>query len=141
MVTARGSSSTVYSNLTNTNTLASVFEELLNSSLLRKAILSEIDAPVFDGTIEASIIPGTNLLNVTVTAGDPRTTALLEACKAQFDYITLDTAMVTVMDMASTATAKTTPKRSKPNKDDRLRETGGGFLPIYWKSKCKRFSY
>ena len=77
VVTNRGSSSTVYSNLSSTTSLASVFTELLNSSILRKAILEEMGAQSFDGTISASVVPETNLLTVTVTASDPRTAFLV----------------------------------------------------------------
>ena len=77
VVTSRSSTSTVYSNLSTATTLASVFEELLNSSLLRKTILAEIGSPVFDGSITAAVIPDTNLINVKVTASDPRTAFLV----------------------------------------------------------------
>lgn len=77
VVTTRSSSSTVYSNLSSTSSLASVFTELLNSSVLRKNILQEIGAQSFDGTINAAVIPETNLLTVTVTASDPRTAFLV----------------------------------------------------------------
>lgn len=76
VVTSRGSSSTVYSNLSSTTTLAAVFSELLNSSLLRKAIAAELDSGSFDGTITANAIPDTNLITVTVSAPDPRTAFL-----------------------------------------------------------------
>ncbi len=77
VVTARGSSSTVFSNLTSTSSVASVFSELLNSSLMRQAILQDLDVPAFDGTISASAVSETNLLNVKVTASDPRTAFLV----------------------------------------------------------------
>lgn len=77
VVTSRGSSSTVYSNLSSTSSLASVFTELLNSSILRKAILEEVGETSFDGTIQAAVVPETNLLTVTVTASDPRTAFLV----------------------------------------------------------------
>ena len=77
VVTSRGSSSTVYSSLASTSSLASVFTELLNSSILRKTILEEVGETSFDGTIQASVIPETNLLTVTVTASDPRTAFLV----------------------------------------------------------------
>lgn len=73
VVTSRGSSSTVYSNLSSTSTLASVFSELLNSSLMRKTIVQELDTGTFDGTITAGAISDTNLITVTVTSSDPRT--------------------------------------------------------------------
>ncbi len=77
VVTARGSSSSVYNNLSSTSTLASVFSELINSSVMRKNILEEMGRTSFDGTISASAVPETNLLNMTVTASDPRTAFLV----------------------------------------------------------------
>ena len=77
VVTNRGSSSSVYNNLSSTSSLASVFTELLNSSILRKAILEDLGIQSFDGTIQASAIPETNLLTMTVTASDPRTAFLV----------------------------------------------------------------
>lgn len=77
VVTSRGSSTTVYSNLSSTTSLAGVFSELLNSSVLRKSILRDIGADYFDGSISASAVPETNLINITVTASDPRTAYLV----------------------------------------------------------------
>lgn len=73
VVTARGSSSSVYSNLSSTTSLASVFTELLNSSLLRNTILEELELESFDGTITTAVIPDTNLITMKVTADNPWT--------------------------------------------------------------------
>lgn len=72
VVTTRGSSTTVYSNLSSTSNVAAVFTELLNSSILRKTIVQEMGVPSFNGTIETAVIPNTNLITMTVTAPDPR---------------------------------------------------------------------
>lgn len=76
VVTSRGSSTTVYSNLTSTSNVAAVFTELLNSSLLRKTIVQEMGVPSFNGTISTSVIPNTNLITMTVSASDPRSAFL-----------------------------------------------------------------
>lgn len=73
VVTSRGASSTVYSNLSSTSSLATVFKDLLNSSLLRKEILNETGLPSFNGSISAAVVPETNLITVTVSASEPRT--------------------------------------------------------------------
>ena len=73
VVTSSGTSTTVYSNLSAANELATVFTELLNSSVMRKTILQQLGQTYFDGTINASVIPETNLLTVSVTSSDPRT--------------------------------------------------------------------
>ena len=109
VVTARGSSSTIYSNLSTTTTLASVFEELLNSSLLRKTILAEIGTSSFDGTISASIIPETNLINVRVTASDPRTAFLVSQAiidhHEELTYQILDATSLEVLQAPAIPTA------------------------------------
>ena len=76
VVTSRSSAATVYSNLTSTTEMASVFSELINSSVMRKNI-QEVLGGYFSATISASAVPQTNLLNMTVTASDPRTAFLV----------------------------------------------------------------
>lgn len=73
VVTTHSATSTVYSNLSSASSLAAVFSDLLNSSVMRKAILQQIGSQSFGGTIKAVVIPETNLLTVTVTDSDPRT--------------------------------------------------------------------
>ena len=72
VVTTRSSSGNVYNNLSSTSDVASVFSELLNSSVMRKYILEDIGTAGFSGMISASAVPETNLLSVQVSAADPR---------------------------------------------------------------------
>ena len=76
VVTTRSSAATVYGNLSSTTELASVFSELINSSVMRKNIQAALGGH-FSASISASVIPQTNLLNMTVTASDPRTAFLV----------------------------------------------------------------
>lgn len=76
VVTTRGSSTTVYSNLTSTSNLAGLFTELLNSSIMRKTIMTEMGVSQLDANIATAVIPNTNLITVTVTSKDPRTAFL-----------------------------------------------------------------
>ena len=73
VLTTRDSASTVYSNLDSTTNLASVFTEILNSSVMRNKVLDELGMDSLTGSISASAIEATNLLTVQVTALDPRT--------------------------------------------------------------------
>lgn len=73
VLTTRDSSSTVYNNLDSTSSLATVFTEILNSSVMRNNILDELGMDSFNGSIYASAIESTNLLTVSVRARDPRT--------------------------------------------------------------------
>ena len=77
VVSVQGSSTTVYQNLSAASNLATVFSEVLNSSLLRSAILDELGMTSFDGSISASAVEETNLLTMKVTASDPRTAFLV----------------------------------------------------------------
>ena len=77
VVSVQDSSGTVYQNLSATSNLASVFSEVLNSSILRSKILAQLDMRSFDGTISAEAIAETNLLTLRVTASDPRTAFLV----------------------------------------------------------------
>lgn len=72
VATAGGASTTTYQNLSAANTLAAVFTEMLNSSLLQQEVMKETGITSFDGTISASVIEETNLLTMTVTGSDPR---------------------------------------------------------------------
>lgn len=76
VVTSRGSSTSVYSNLNSTSSLAQLYTSLLNSSIMRKTIAQEMNVDSFSGTISTSVIPNTNLITMTVKANDPRTAFL-----------------------------------------------------------------
>ena len=76
VVTTEGSSTTVYSNLSSTSNLASLFTELLNSSIMRKTIMEEMGVSYLDASISTSVIPNTNLITMNVRASDPRTAFL-----------------------------------------------------------------
>ena len=84
VVSSRGSSSTVYSNLTSASSVGSVFSELVNSSLMRKVIMEQAGLERFDGSISATILDDTNLINLVVKDSDPRTAFLV--INAILDY-------------------------------------------------------
>ena len=55
VVTNRGSSTTVYSNLSSTSSVASLFTELLNSSIMRKTVAQEMGVPTLNAQISTSV--------------------------------------------------------------------------------------
>lgn len=113
VVTDRDSNSTVYNNLSSTNTLATVFSELLNSSILRKSILQEIGSTSFDGTIHAAVVPETNLLTVTVTASDPRTAFLVaQAIIEHHETVTYQVVDGIALEVLQNPTIPTAPQNS-----------------------------
>lgn len=77
VVTTRSSNSTVYSNLDSAANLATVFTEMVNSTIFRKTVLEAAGISGFDGKITATVIPDTNLLTLRVTATDPKTAFLV----------------------------------------------------------------
>ena len=77
VATAAGTTTTTYQNLSAASSLANVFTEVLNSSLLRTEVIRQEQLSDFDGTITAAVIPDTNLLTVTVTGSSPRTVFLM----------------------------------------------------------------
>ena len=77
VVTSGSTFSTTYQNLTATSETAEVFSEILNSSLLRRKVEEETGITNFDGTVAATVMEGTNLMNVTVRGSDPRTVFLM----------------------------------------------------------------
>lgn len=76
VVTSRGSSTTVYSNLSSTSNVATLFTELLSSSLMKKTIMQEMGVSSLDAEISTDVVPNTNLISMTVTSSDPRTAFL-----------------------------------------------------------------
>lgn len=89
VLTTRDSASTVYDNLDSTSTLATVFSEVLNSSVMRKNIFRELEMEAFPVSIYASAIESTNLLTVQVTAEDPRLAfQVMQVLLEQHDMVT-----------------------------------------------------
>lgn len=70
MVSAKDSTS-AYNSLTTTQSMASVFVEVFQSNVLREKIQEQMPEQKFDGAINTTTIPETNLLIVTVTSEDP----------------------------------------------------------------------
>lgn len=89
VLTTRDSSSTVYSNLDSTSSLATVFTEVLNSSVMRNNILRKLKMDSFNGSIRATAIESTNLMTVQVSARDPRTAFMvLKVLLEEHDMVT-----------------------------------------------------
>lgn len=70
MVSAKDSTS-AYNSLTTTQSMASVFVEVFQSNVLREKIREQMPEGKFDGTINTTMIPETNLLMVSITSKEP----------------------------------------------------------------------
>lgn len=77
VVTTRDSTATVYTNLRSTTEIATVFSELLNSSVLQKVVMEEVGLPNAAYTVTSEVIEDTNLLTLKVRAPDPGTAFLV----------------------------------------------------------------
>ena len=71
VVTVKGSTGDVYSNLSRASSAASLFSEILNSSVLKKTVAEELGIPRFTSTTKASVIEETNLMELAVTDSSP----------------------------------------------------------------------
>ena len=71
VVSARESSTGAYANLSQTQRLAESFKTVLDSQVLKKKVADQLGMDTFAGEVSVSIVPETNLLTVSVTAGSP----------------------------------------------------------------------
>ena len=105
VVTARGSSTTVYNNLSSTTSVAELFTELLNSSLMRKNVMAQMGVKSLDAQISTSVIPNTNLITMTVTSSSPGTAFLasqaLINCHESLIYTVVDGIIMEVLQYPS----------------------------------------
>ena len=110
VLTTRDSASTVYTNLDSTSSLATVFTEVLNSSVMQNNILDELGMDTFNGDIYASAIESTNLLTVQVRAGDPRTTfQVMKVLLEQHEMVTYAVMGDIVLEVLEHPTVPTRP--------------------------------
>ena len=72
VVHQRGSTASVYGDLNAASNMADSFSTLLKSDFMRKRIAAELGVSSVDGEIDASVISGTNLLEMTITSDTPR---------------------------------------------------------------------
>lgn len=72
MVSAKDGTN-AYNSLTTTQSMAAVFVEVFESNVLREKVQENMPGKTFDGTINTTTIPQTNLLIVTVTSPEPDT--------------------------------------------------------------------
>lgn len=73
VVSAKGSNTGAYANLSQTQRLGETFRTVLDSDVLKRKVAEELGMDSFDGTVSVSIVPETNLLTMSVTAGSPTT--------------------------------------------------------------------
>lgn len=93
VVSAKGKgTSDAFADLTTTTGMADVFSDIFSSNVLRKLVAEELDVKTSSFSINANIIPETNLLIIQVTGEDPRIVHLaigevLEHCTEVSEYV------------------------------------------------------
>lgn len=71
VVSAKGTSNGVYTDMTKTQKITEGFRSVMGSQILKKKVSEELGTPAFMGVIETSVVPETNLLTLSVTASSP----------------------------------------------------------------------
>ena len=118
VASVRSSTGTVYQNLTATSNLASVFTEVLNSSILKAAVLEELELPAFHGTIRASVVPDTNLLTLQVTDTNARTAYLVtQSIIENHSIVTQQVLGDTVLEVLQDPRVPTGPSNYRDSRD------------------------
>ncbi len=97
VVSSGSATSTSYTNISSANNAATVFTEVLNSSILRKKVLEEMGMSHFDGSISASVASDTNLLVMTVTGTDPRRVFLMAKGVIQHHNVVSEKALMGIV--------------------------------------------
>lgn len=77
VVSTRGNSASVYSNLNAATGMAQSFSQVLGSDVMKKRVAQELGVEQIDGEITASAISETNLLEMRVTSDNPRMAYLI----------------------------------------------------------------
>lgn len=65
-------SNNTYSNLSSAHTMATTFQKILESTVMKKTICDEMKVEEIDAEITAEVLEGTNLLILSVTADNPK---------------------------------------------------------------------
>lgn len=110
VVSSGSTTSTTYTNISSANNAATVFTEVLNSSILRKKVQEEMGMSYFDGNISASVAADTNLLVMSVTGSDPRQVFLMAKGVIQHHSVVSEKALLgTVIELLDAPDAPVYP--------------------------------
>ncbi|MBR5322840.1 MAG: polysaccharide biosynthesis tyrosine autokinase [Clostridia bacterium] len=102
MVSAKDGTS-AYNSLTTTQSMATVFVEVFQSNVLREKIVENMPDKKFDGVVNTTTIPETNLLIVSVTSPQPNTSfialnLLIDNYSSISDYIFANAQLEVIKD-------------------------------------------
>ena len=86
LVVMQGGATSVFSNRSAANTLATNLSKLLNGEMMRRTIAEDLGVKSVDGTISAETIPETNLVVVTAQSSSPRMAfSILKSAMAHYN--------------------------------------------------------
>lgn len=92
VVRGKGINNSIISDLHSASETAQQFSQILNSNVLKQKVAQEIGMEKFDAQMEVVLIPETNLMELTVTAGSPENsfniiTAVMKNYNTVSDYV------------------------------------------------------
>lgn len=71
VVSAKGSTTGPYGDITKIQKLADVIESVMDSQVLKRLVSDRLEMDSFPGTVEIAVVPETNLLTVSITSDTP----------------------------------------------------------------------
>lgn len=87
-VNSRGSGNDAYSSLSLTSQMAGIFSEVFSSNVLKDRIAQSLGQEEVEAEISAAVVTETNLITLSVTAGDPRQAYMvLQAAIDNYDTV------------------------------------------------------
>ena len=110
VVSTRNGASSVSSNFNTAKSMASSFSQIIGSDIMKKNIARELEIPKINGTIDAELIEGTNIMELRITASNPRETYLItSALLKNYSPLVEKTLGPIVLDILQYPTVPTEP--------------------------------
>ena len=113
VVSAKGSTTGIYANISKTNKLTSTFRSVLDSQILKKKVSESLEMESFPGTISIYVVPETNLLTVSVTSDSPEISfRLLKGILDNYQIVSANVLGEVVMEIFEEPNYPSYPNRS-----------------------------
>ena len=110
VVSAKSSSMGAYGNLTEVEKLTSTFQSVMDSQVLKKKVADSLRQDSFDGTVEITVVPETNLLTISVTSESPEIAyRLLNGILDNYEYVSQNVFEDVVMEIFEAPNYPSTP--------------------------------
>ncbi len=120
-----------YSNLSTAYTMATTFKQVLDSTVLQKTVCESLGMETLDADIEASVMDGTNLMTLRVTADNPKDAIdIIQAIMDNYSSVSLYTVGNAVMEVLQQPSIPYTPTNPLNVSDMRKKGFLGGALAV-----------